>query len=143
MVKKLGMRDLMQRVTRFQPIPGYESPDHPNWLLMRRLLETWIRGSRAPVLLFLVPMWPFVEQSSDPSGYQARFRELATDTGCFLHDPLPELWKYGASERRAFRFKFDTHISPPGHKALAESLASAVERVMQTAALREPAELKR
>ena len=142
MVKKLGMRDLMQRVTRFQPIPDYESPDNPNWLLMRKLLETWIRGSRAPVLLFLVPMWPFVEQASDPSHYQARYRELAADTGCLLHDPLPDLWQYGMSERRAFRFKFDTHISPPGHKALAISLASAVERIMQPISQGEPAGVK-
>ncbi|MEX0641418.1 MAG: hypothetical protein WD468_01890 [Pirellulales bacterium] len=129
-VKKLGMRDLMQKITRFQPVPDYESPGRAKWLLLRKILETWIRGSKTPVLVFLVPMWPFIEESSDPTDYQARFRELADDTGCYLHDPLPDLWKYAASERRAFRFKVDPHFTPRAHAALAASLASAIERIM-------------
>lgn len=129
-VKKLGMRDLMQKITRFQPVPDYDSPDNERWLLLRKILETWIRGSRAPVLLFLIPMWPFIEGSSDPASYQARFRELADDTGCYLHDPLLDLWKYSADERRAFRFKIDSHLSPKGHQAMAKSLAATIERIM-------------
>jgi len=129
-VTKLGMRDLMQKVTKFQPVPEYDSPSNARWLLLRKILETWIRGSKAPVLLFLLPMWPFTEESSDPTNYQARFRELAEDTGCYLHDPLPDLWKYTQEERRAFRFKIDSHLTPKGHKAMAVSLASAIERIM-------------
>lgn len=129
-VKKLGMRDLMQKITRFQPVPEYDSPDNPHWLLLRRILETWIRGSQTPVLLLLVPMWPFVEESSDPTNYIARFRELANDTGCYLHDPLPDLWKHSAEERRNFRFKVDSHLTPAGHQAIAASLAKSIERIM-------------
>lgn len=129
-VKKLGMRDLMQKITKFQPVPGYDRPDSAQWVLLRKILETWIRGSETPVLLLLVPMWPFVEQSSDPTNYQTRFRELADDTGCFLHDPLPDLWKYGEQERREFRFKVDSHLTPQGHQAIALSLAPAIERIM-------------
>ena len=130
-VKKLGMRDLMQKITKFQPVPDYDSPDNPKWLLLRRILESWIRASQAPVLLFLVPMWPFIEESSDPTSYQARYRELAADTGCCLHDPLPDLWSYPSEERRSFRFKIDTHLTPKGHKAMADSLATAVKAIMQ------------
>jgi hypothetical protein len=130
-VKKLGMRDLMQKVTKFQPVPEYDSPTDPKWLLLRTILETWIRAVETPVLLFLVPMWPFIEESSDPTNYQARFRELANDTGCLLHDPLPDLWKYTKEERRAFRFKVDSHFTPAGHRALAHSLAPAIQRAMQ------------
>jgi hypothetical protein len=129
-VKKLGMRDLMQKITKFQPVPDYDTPDNAQWVLLRKILETWIRGSKTPVLLLLVPMWPFVEQSSDPTNYQTRFRELANDTGCYLHDPLPDLWKYGEQERRGFRFKVDSHLTPQGHKAIAMSLAPVVERIM-------------
>lgn len=129
-VKKLGMRDLIQKLTKFQPIPEYDSPDNPKWLLLRKILETWIRGSKTPVLLFLVPMWPFVEQSSDPTNYLARYRELAQETGCHVHDPLPDLWKYPAEERRAFRFKVDSHLTAKGHQAMAISLAAAIERIL-------------
>jgi hypothetical protein len=130
LVKKLGMRDLAQKITRFQPVPDYDSPDNPNWLLLRKILETWIQASTTPVMLLLIPMWPFVEGSSDPTNYQARYRELADDTGCHLHDPLGDLWKYSDEERRAFRFPVDSHISPKGHRAIAASLAPAIERIM-------------
>jgi hypothetical protein len=129
-VKKLGMRDLMQKITRFQPVPDYDSPDNERWLLLRKILETWIQGSKAPVLLFLIPMWPFIEGSSDPANYQERFRELAENTGCYLHDPLPDLWKYSPDERRAFRFKIDSHLTPKGHQAMAKSLAATIERII-------------
>ncbi len=112
------------------PAPDYDSPDNPRWLLLRKILETWIRGSATPVLVFLVPTWPFTEESSDPTNYQARSRELAHDTGCYVHDPLPDLWKYTPDERRAFRFEHDVHLTSKGHKALAISLAAAIERIM-------------
>lgn len=133
MVKKLGMRDVMQKITRFQPVPEYASATNGKWLLMRKILETWIRGSNTPVLLFLVPMSQFIEESSDPTDYQARYRELANDTGCHLHDPLPDLWQYSSEDRRAFRFKIDPHYTPKGHQALAASLAPAIERIMAAA----------
>jgi hypothetical protein len=132
-VKKLGMRDLMQKITRFQPVPAYDSPDNPDWLLLRAILEAWIRGSSVPVLLHVIPMWPFIEESSDPANYQSRFAELARDTGCHLHDPLPDLWKYSAEERRAFRFKTDTHFTPSGHRAVAESLAPVLRTLSASA----------
>ena len=82
---------------------------------------------------FLIPMWPFIDGWSDPSAYQARFRELAADTGCHLHDALPDLWNYSAEERREFRLQVDTHLTFKGHKALARSLAPVVERIMRSA----------
>lgn len=129
-IKQLGMRDVAQRVTRFQPIPDYDSPDNPRWLLTRAILANWIRESPVPVLLVPLPMWPFVERASDPANYQARFGELAQETGCHPHDPLPGLWQYGPEERRSFRFAHDTHFSRRGHEALARSLAPAVAGVM-------------
>jgi carbamoyltransferase len=75
-------------------------------------------------------MWPFVEGESDPTNYQARFRELAADTGCCLHDPLADLWQYPLEERRTFRFKGDSHLSFAGHQALAASLAPAIQRII-------------
>jgi hypothetical protein len=129
-VKKLGMRDLMQKITRFQPIPDYEDPNSPKWRLLSTILKSWIRESKTPVLILLLPMWPFIEESADPSSYLARFRELAEETGCYLHDPLPDLLKYPAAERRAFRFKIDPHYTAAAHKALAASLAPVMERII-------------
>jgi carbamoyltransferase len=124
--RHLGLRDLAQKVTHFQPVPDYRTPDNPKWLVMRAILEAWIASSRAPVVLMPVPLFPFVEGSSDPAHYQARFREVADATGCALHDPLPDLQKYSPEERRAFRFERDVHLTPAGHAALAASLAPVV-----------------
>lgn len=130
MVKKLGVRDLVQKMVRFQPVPEYESAQDAKWLLLRKILETWIRGSTTPVLLFPLPMWSFTEETSDPAGYQARYRELANDTGCYLHDPLPDLRSHSPEDRRAFRFKTDSHYTPSGHHALATSLAPAIQTII-------------
>jgi len=129
--RQLGLRDLAQKVTHFQPVPDYRTPDNPKWLVMRAILEEWIRASRAPVILMPVPLFPFVEGSSDPADYQARFRELAEAAGCTLHDPLPDLQKHPPAERRAFRFDRDVHLTPAGHAALAASLAPVVERALR------------
>ena len=129
--RQLGLRDLAQKVTHFQPVPDYRTHDNPKWLVMRAILEEWIEKSRAPVILMPVPLFPFVEGSSDPTHYQTRFRELAEATACALHDPLPDLQNYPTAERRAFRFERDVHLTPTGHAALAASLAPVVERTLR------------
>ena len=129
--RSLGLRDVAQKVTRFQPVPDYRTPDNPKWLVMRAILEEWIRASRAPVLLMPIPLFPFIEGSSDPTQYQARFHELAAATGCALHDPLPDLHKYSHAERRSFRFERDVHLTAAGHAALADSLAPVVENIIR------------
>jgi carbamoyltransferase len=131
LARTLGIRDLAQKVTHFQPVPDYGSPDNPKWLVMRRILEQWIGRSPVPVVLMPIPLFPFVEGTSDPTAYQARFRELAAATGCLLHDPLSDLQSYAPAERRSFRFEKDVHLTPVGHAALAASLAPIVQEVFQ------------
>ena len=138
-LKTLGIRDLMQKITKTQPVPDYDSPNNPGWLLLRKILETWIRQSPTPVLLAPVPMWTDIEGTSDPSDYQARFRELAADTGCHLYDAIPDLWAYPPDERRKFRFKQDLHLSALGHQAMARALAPVVERIMREGSANIPA----
>jgi GDSL-like Lipase/Acylhydrolase family len=133
LAKTLGLRDLAQKVTHFQPVPDYREANNPKWLVMRAILEEWIRQSRVPVIVMPIPLFPFVEGTSDPSAYQARFRELAAVTGCILHDPLADLRNYSPGERRSFRFEKDVHLTPAGHAALAASLAPVVERTIGSA----------
>lgn len=129
---RIDAREAAQRLTRYQPVPEYGEPNHPGWLLMRAILGQWIESHPGPVLVMPIPLYQFVEGSSNPMSYQARFRELAASTGCILHDPLADLAAYPREERRSFRFKSDVHLTPAGHVALARSLAPAVERVLNT-----------
>lgn len=130
LVRRAGLQELAQRVTRYQPVPEYNSPDDPAWLLMRRILERWIRQHPRPVLLMPLPLYQYVEGTSSPDAYRARFRELAGDTGCELHDPLDDLLQYSAKERRGFRFEKDVHPTPAGHAAIARSLAAPLRRLL-------------
>ena len=125
-----GLKGVVQKVTRYQPVPEYNSPDNPAWLLMRAILERWIREHQGPVLLVPIPLYQFVEQTSNPAGYRERFQELARDTGCTLHDPLDDLLTYSTADRRAFRFEHDVHPTPACHTALAKSLAVTVRKML-------------
>ena len=128
-VRRLGVGEFVQKVAAIQRAPDYDSPSNPRWRLLARILTAWIAASPSPVLLLPIPMWTYVEQTSDPTAYQARFRELAAVTGASLHDPLPDLWAYTLTERRGFRLKNDSHLSPGGHQAMARSLAPTIERI--------------
>ena len=130
LVGKLGLREIAQRVTRYQPLPEYDDPQHPAWLLMRRLLTEWISRHPKPVLLVPLPLYQHVEETCDAEAFSQRFRELAQETGCYLHDPLRDLQAYCSEERRSFRFGRDVHLTASGHAALAASLAPAVREIL-------------
>lgn len=127
---RLGLRDLAQAVTRAKRMPEYDSADNPSWLLLRKIIEKWVKQSPVPVLLVPIPSWTHYSGDCDPTGYQTRFRELAADLGCFHHDPLPYLLSHTPEQRRSFRFKLDVHFSPRGHQALAETLAPVVQQIL-------------
>lgn len=129
-VTKLGLKEVAQKLTRYQPVPHYENPKNPAWILLKAILEQWIHNHSRPVLLIPIPLHQYVEGTSDASHYQARFGELASETACFMHDPLPDLLAYPAVQRRGFRFKRDCHPSPAGHEALANSMAPVVTRIL-------------
>jgi carbamoyltransferase len=129
-VTAVGAKEVVQRLTRYQPVPEYDSPTSSGWRLMRAILSQWIHAVSRPVVLMPLPLYQHVEETSDALGYQARFRELASDLGCTLHDPLPDLLRYTPEQRRAFRFEHDVHPTPACHEALASSLAPTIERVL-------------
>lgn len=122
-VNALGVKDLVQRLTGFQPQPEYDSPGHPDWLLMREILRTWIRAVPQPVTLLHVPLHHYVEGVADASHVQARLAEVAAETGATLLDPLPAILALPAATRRGFRFERDIHPTPAYHALLADVLA--------------------
>ncbi len=123
LVRSLGLQGAVQQLTRYQPTPEYERPDHPHWRLMRAILLAWRALIPQPVVLMPLPLYQHVERTADPVAYRARFAELAQDGGFVLHDPLDDLWAHDAQTRRGFRFKTDVHLTPAGHRAIAASLS--------------------
>jgi hypothetical protein len=122
-----GIKQLVQRGTRYQPLPGYHRADDPRWILMKAILVQWIRECRAPVILFPIPLYHYVEEMASPNAYRERFKELGELDNVTIHDPLDEFLKRPMTERRALRFPLDPHPTLAGHEALAESLAPVIQ----------------
>ncbi len=122
-VNALGVKDLVQRITHFQPLLEYDDPANPDCLLMRAILLKWIHAVQAPVTLLHVPLHRYVEGVADASAVQARLGELARDAGVRLVDPLPEILALPAKTRRGFRFAGDIHPASAYHQFLVETLA--------------------
>jgi hypothetical protein len=130
LVRSLGLQGAIQQLTRYQPTPEYDRPDHPHWRLMRAILLAWKALIPQPAVLMPLPLYQHVERTADPSAYRARFAELAREGGFVLHDPLDDLWGYDAQTRRSFRFKIDVHLTPAGHRAVADSLAKTLKPLL-------------
>lgn len=126
----IGAREVLQRMTHYQPLPEYDSPDSTGWSLMRAILTQWIRGIDRPVVLMPLPLPQHLDEVCDPRPYQDRFRELAKELDCVLHDPMPDLLNYEPAVRRRFRWQTDIHFTPQGHRAIADSLAPVLARLL-------------
>lgn len=127
---RLLAKRVLTRFRKFQPVPDYDRPDTSGWLLMRAILKEWITASRTPVLLVPLPHDSSLFGLSDPSKYQARFRELSVETGCNLYDPLPELLKLTANERHSLWSDAYGHLSAKGHESIAGLLLPVVQGLM-------------
>lgn len=132
LVRSLGLQQVVQQWTRYQPTPEYDSPGDPAWLLLRAILLAWRAVIDKPVVLMPLPLYQHVEQTADPAGYRARFAELAKDGDFILHDPLDDLWSHDARQRRGFRFKTDVHLTPEGHRAVGLSLARTLRPLLNS-----------
>ncbi|OGQ46289.1 MAG: hypothetical protein A3H42_04510 [Deltaproteobacteria bacterium RIFCSPLOWO2_02_FULL_46_8] len=129
-IKKMGLKDMAQKITHYQPFPEYDQKDSPPWQLTKGILREWITNHPKPCLLMPIPFYSHIEENSDPTNMQKRFQELAGELSCGLLDPLDALKKYPMSERRQFRFKQDIHLTPLGHAALAKTLVPFISKLL-------------
>jgi carbamoyltransferase len=124
------VKGIAQRLTNYQPLPEYDKPDDPAWLLMKAILTQWIGELGRPVILCPIPVYQYIEDTASPEAYRARFREFESIEGVTVHDPLDDFRAHSPAERREFRFPEDCHLTPNAHRVLAESLAAPIEAMM-------------
>ncbi|HET9234763.1 MAG TPA: SGNH/GDSL hydrolase family protein [Candidatus Eisenbacteria bacterium] len=125
------LKDQVQRLMRYQPLPGYDRDDHPDWRLMEAILHTWLRETRTPVVVCPIPLYQYVEGTASAAAYQDRFRGLEDPPRVRVHDPLSDFLRHTPEERRGFRFEHDCHLTPSAHRVLAESLARSVRPLVE------------
>lgn len=119
------------RLDKFRPVPDFDSADSPGWIVLRRILKEWIKSSKTPVLVSPIPHYYFFDSPEDAAGYQARFRELAEETNCLLYDPLPDLLKLPAEDRKILWSDSSGHISIRGNQLIADTYAPVIRDIIQ------------
>ena len=121
------LKSVIQRASRYQPVPEYDRPDNPAWLLMKAILTQWVSESGDhPVLVCPIPMYQHVEQTASAENYQRRFQELGGLDRVAVYDPLPRFWAETPEARRKMRFARDPHLTVYGHQVMADALAPAI-----------------
>jgi carbamoyltransferase len=121
---------LLRRFIRHGVLPAYNSPNTPEWQLLRAMLRAWIEESPTPVLLVPLPLSYFITHPGDARACQARFAELARETGCGLYDPLPDLCRLDMRNRREIWDHRTLHLSEYGHQVLADLLTPVIESIL-------------
>ena len=128
---RLGLKETVQRLLGFDPVPEYRDRDGAVWRLMAAILSEWIVNHPKPVLLVPIPLYQHVEEISSADHYRARFAELADRLGCGYYDLLPDLLSIPRGERQLLRFKTDNHLTERGHAVVAELMAPHVRRHLE------------
>ena len=133
LVSRMGpdVKNRVQRLTGYQPVPGYDRADHPDWRLMKAILTQWIGELETPVVICPIPLYHFIEESASPDAYLARFAELHDPPRVRVHDPLPDFQRAPLAERRGYRFELDCHLTPAAHQVLGDSLARVIEPLLK------------
>lgn len=130
-----SVRKVIQRTTKYDTLPEYQSPDSPGWRLLSAILRTWTAESSVPVIVMPIPTSRHLDETTSAEHYQARYAELADPPRVTISDPLPKLLEYPVEERLTFRFsQDDDHPTKRYHRVLAELLAPAVTEVREATA---------
>ncbi|MGZ3157840.1 MAG: SGNH/GDSL hydrolase family protein [Burkholderiaceae bacterium] len=133
LINKLGpdFKDMVQKLTRYQPLPDFDSADSPGWKLMQSILGKWIAESNVPVIVVVIPVYQYVEKTASYTNIRKRFDEFSKSTGASVYHVIDELWSYPAKVRRTFRFQNDCHLTPLAHKVIGEALAKVLAPVLE------------
>ena len=129
-VEKAGYKDLLQKITRYQPLPEYKSTPSKDWEVLKSILLKWISELKKPILLVPLPLYHYVEDLSEYKYIEGKFRGFNNVKNVTVYHPLEDLKKYTKKERRKFRFEQDIHLSPLGHEAYAKALKPKIMELL-------------
>tara|TARA_A100001015_G_C15013922_1_gene724558 strand:- start:1361 stop:2353 length:993 start_codon:yes stop_codon:yes gene_type:complete len=126
------LKSFIQKLTRYQPLPEYRSANNQAWLITKELLKKIIAKSEKPVLVALLPVYQYVENTSSYAHIRKRFDAFEKeDKKNLIYHVIDDLLRYNLKERKSFRFKIDDHPTRSAHKAIGKSLASVVKPLLE------------
>ena len=124
------IKDRLLKLVGYQPIKEYDNPNNRDWLVMRAILEQWIRNHDRPVVVMPIPLFHHVAEIANPSSYQARLREAAASAGGHYFDPLEGMKRSSIAACREVFFE-DGHLNKEGHRILAASAAPELSSLLK------------
>ena len=139
MVNRLGpdFKDFCQRLTRFQPLPEYGSPSSDGWKLLHAILKKWVSELEVPVVIAVIPLYQYVEETASYKDIRRRFDELAQSIDAPVYHVIDDMQREPAETRRQLRFRIDCHLTPNAHKIIGQALAKVVAPLLGGAATRD------
>jgi carbamoyltransferase len=139
MVNKLGpdFKDLCQRLTRFQPLPEYDSAASDGWKLMQAILAKWVSELDVPAVIAVMPVYQYVEETASYKNVRKRFDELAQSVDVRVYHVLDDLQRHPPEMRRQLRFRMDCHYTPVAHQLMGEGLAKVVAPLLDAGRTRD------
>ena len=125
-----GMRSQALRLSGYQLYPEYQDDKHPAWNLMQAIIQRFCNAAESiPVLIVPLPPFPYYYYELQPK-YQPLFNRLHDpDNGVYVTNITRSLLTHPRAERRHYRFQYDTHFSPQGHRAVARHLTDEIVRL--------------
>jgi hypothetical protein len=131
-VVESGLKERLQFMFAYQPLPEYDDPSNRAWRTLRAILLEWTAGHNRPVIIAPLPLFHYVLGISDAGPYARCFAEAALAAGAILIDPLPELALYPQQARHKLFYARDCHPTRLGHEAFAKALAPGIVAVLNS-----------
>jgi len=129
---KIGLRNFLLGLKKYQPYPEYNSNKNFAWKLMENILSAWSSELSCPLIVIPIPLYQHIENMVDSANYSCRFNELGTKYNINVINPLENLKNYDDTKKRKFRFEVDVHLTRSGHEALANAISQNLKKIIET-----------
>jgi len=122
------MKSLLYNLLNYQPFFDYKNCESQGWKLMRAIMERFLDAcGNTPVIIAPIPS-PVIYLNDVSPMYLVRFREWHKNSSRSfeLVDVLHYFRKDRKKDRKKFHLIGDPHLSPAGHRLIAECLKEII-----------------
>lgn len=129
LLERLGLKRWLYRVFRHEPFPEYRDPAGPAWQLMAALVAECIATIGERPMIIVPQVYRAYVEHPLADNYLRRFRSLARPGRVYVFDILPWFRRLPAATRRACFWSDACHLTPLGHRVVAEAIRTEMQKV--------------